>query len=912
MSTTSLLLSPAPPRRHRTTQRSTNRRNRRLLLEGLEQRYLMAFDVAAEYATGSSPGDILLTQIDAGSQLDMVVLQSGGVSVRLGNADGTFGDALVTSVGTFSNSVVAGDFTGDGVTDLVTSSSPNVLLLIGNGNGTFQSPQAFGLPNQYSQSYTGYLPYAQAAGSIAVGDLNDDGNLDLAVGGITTFPSDIGCGYYSCGYIFSYEGFVNVLLGNGNGSFDYVDADPSEAYLDAFRTGVYQTPTTLAIEDLNNDGDLDVFVALYYGGVASLLGDGMGGLGTAIGSASGYSNPSAVLGDFDDDGFPDVASFSGTFLNTLTGQGDGQFIGSSSTNMDMHIHSVATGDINGDGVLDLVAVGQAFICENGTYYPGYGYYGCSATYYDKRIAVVLGNGEGGFSLPTTSLLATGSEYALFRDLALADLNDDGRLDLATNDLYAVVAIVALNDGNWSAPGEISISPVSVIEGHAGTTSALLTVTLIGEHDENVSVDYSTSEYYGYGAAPDEDYDAVSGTLVFAPGVFSKTITIPIHGDRRGEGDESFMVNLAHPQGALLRNHSAQVTILDDEPQVSINHSLYDDPLTVVEGDVGTTPAEFTVTLSAAYDQEVTVGYYTSTGHINDIIAASGTLTFAPGETVKTITVQIVNDLIHEYQEAFNVYLTNQSFNTYLGNSAGYCYIEDNDPLPTVSINDVSVTEGNSGTKTMTFTVTLSDLAQYEVGIDYATSDGTATTADKDYVARSGAVYIAAGNLTTTISITIRGDKTKEQDELFFVNLHSAGGAEIGDGRGVGTILNDDNQGKGKPAKVRISDAALIEGHTGPQVITFNVTLSESSETPVEVKYFTRNGTARVSNNDYQAASGTLTFAPSETTKTISIEIRGDKKKETDEYFYVLLSGAKGASLADNLGKGTIRNDDPVR
>jgi hypothetical protein len=93
---------------------------------------------------------------------------------------------------------------------------------------------------------------------------------------------------------------------------------------------------------------------------------------------------------------------------------------------------------------------------------------------------------------------------------------------------------------------------------------------------------------------------------------------------------------------------------------------------------------------------------------------------------------------------------------------------------------------------------------------------------------------------------------------------------------------------------------------------FTVTLSSASEAAVEVKYTTRNGTARVSNNDYQAASGTLTFAPGETTKTIFIEINGDKKKETDEFFYILLSSAKGASFADSLGKGIIRNDDSIR
>ena len=131
-----------------------------------------------------------------------------------------------------------------------------------------------------------------------------------------------------------------------------------------------------------------------------------------------------------------------------------------------------------------------------------------------------------------------------------------------------------------------------------------------------------------------------------------------------------------------------------------------DALTVIEGDTGTKPAVFTVTLSQAYDQEVTVHYHTSTGHTSDIISQEGTLRFAPGETSKTITVQVVGDQLHEELEAFNVYLDSPSANASIGAAAGYCYIEDNDPAPTLSISDVTKNEGNNGTTKYTFTVTL--------------------------------------------------------------------------------------------------------------------------------------------------------------------------------------------------------------
>src|SRR5262249_10528022 len=156
------------------------------------------------------------------------------------------------------------------------------------------------------------------------------------------------------------------------------------------------------------------------------------------------------------------------------------------------------------------------------------------------------------------------------------------------------------------------------------------------------------------------------------------------GDRLTEADETFSVLPTHVVNANVGS-AGTVTILDNEPHISINHPYGVDPLTVVEGDVGTTPAVFTVSLAHPYDQEVTVAYYTLTGHTDDIISTAGTLHFAPGETSRTITVEVVGDLIDEDLEAFNVYLTNPSPNSTIVNGAGYCFIQDNDPTPRVTI-----------------------------------------------------------------------------------------------------------------------------------------------------------------------------------------------------------------------------------
>ena len=201
---------------------------------------------------------------------------------------------------------------------------------------------------------------------------------------------------------------------------------------------------------------------------------------------------------------------------------------------------------------------------------------------------------------------------------------------------------------------------------------------------------------------------------------------------------------------------------------------------------------FTVTLSAASDVPVTVSYTTAPGSAtagSDFTPVSGTLTFAPGETTKTVLVQTVDDTIAEPTETFTLNLSNPTGGAIIINGQGVATILDNDR--SLSINDVTKDEGKTGTTTFTFTVTLSAAYDVPVTVNFATANGTATTSDNDYVAKSGTLTFAAGQTTKTIAITVKGDKKKEADEAFFVNLSGATNAVILDGQGLGTILNDD-------------------------------------------------------------------------------------------------------------------------
>lgn len=871
---------------------------RRLFLESLEDRNLLAFNVLGQTATASDTRAFVLAPIDAGSQLDLVTIENGRVAIRLGNPDGSFGSPLASLGEIVASNVLAADFTNDGVADLVTGYD-QVSLRIGNGNGTFQSPQSFSLPAQPEVDITGFPRlYGQGASSLATGDLNADGKLDLVVGGITRFRSGIACGYYGgCSYQYSHSAYVNVLIGNGTGSFQYADDDPSTPELNAHSLGT-GGPGAIAVADLNHDQRADVLASRN-----TLLGDGGGDLQSPIYSRIGEDSLASIsLGDVDGDGNLDTISRSGNSLVVKKGQGDGSFVEGAIADTGIQLHSAVIGDVNADGKLDLIAVGQA-PCSD---------YGC----YDltKQASVLLGNGQGAFSLPIVSSLQTGpASNSYLPDAALADLTGDGRAELVTIDdrYFDGAAIVAANDGQWVTPIELSISDATVVEGNDGTASAVFTVTRSTDAGGPASVDYATADYYAsylFGPEGGVDYSPQSGTLAFGPGVLSQTITVPVLGDRLAEGNETFYVNLSNLTGAQFRRSQGQGLILDDEPSISIDHPYGREALTVVEGDTGSTPAVFTVSLSRPYDQDVTVHYYTLSGHTNDIVSADATLRFAPGETSQQITVQVLGDLQHEGLEAFDVYLDNPSPNALIDQQEGYCYIEDNDPLPTVSIGDVSKSEGNSGTTKFNFTLTLS--APTTGGyVQFAMADGTATTANHDYTARSGYVYFGDGQTTQTISIDVTGDRTTEADETFFVNLISAGGATIADGQGVGAILNDDRGTTPPQPSISIGDAQITEGNSGTKLLSFTVSLSAVSSQTVQVNYATANGSAKTSDNDYVSSSGTIIFSPGQITKTITVTIKGDGTKETDEKFYVNLSGASNAVIGDGQGVGTILNDD---
>ena len=215
------------------------------------------------------------------------------------------------------------------------------------------------------------------------------------------------------------------------------------------------------------------------------------------------------------------------------------------------------------------------------------------------------------------------------------------------------------------------------------------------------------------------------------------------------------------------------------------------------------------------------------------------------------------------------------------------------PPPSFAINDISVTEGGN----LVFTVTRTGSTSSSFSVDFGTANGTASGAD--YTANSGTLTFAAADTSKTITVATIDDATVESAETVLVNLSApTGGATIADAQGIGTINDND---VASPPSFSIGDASAVEGNQ----LIFTVTKTGAALSNYSVNFATANGTA-MAGYDYTANSGTLTFAPADTSKTVYVNTAANNPIENIEKMYVNLSGATGgATIGDAQGVGSI-------
>ncbi len=460
------------------------------------------------------------------------------------------------------------------------------------------------------------------------------------------------------------------------------------------------------------------------------------------------------------------------------------------------------------------------------------------------------------------------------------------------------------------PGTLQFNSTTASVGEgAGTTN--LTVTRTGGSDGAVAVDYAVTG--GTATGSGTDYTLASGTLNFATGETSKQISVSIVDDGSYESDETVEVTLSNATGgaSLGADKVATLTITDDD---AVPGTLQFNPTTASASE-GAGMTDLTVTRTGGSDGAVTVDYAvtggTATGAGTDYTLASGTLYFADSETSKTITVSIADDSTTESNETVEVTLSNATGGAILGaDKVGTLTITDNDAVAGTFQFDPKTASVGEGAGTTNLTVTRTGGSDSAVAVDYAVTGGTATGSGTDYTLASGTLNFATGETSKQISVSIVDDGSYESDETVEVTLSNAtGGASLGADK-VATLTITDNDAVAGMFQFNQTTASVGEG-AGTANLT--VTRTGGSDGAVTVDYAVTGGTATGSGTDYTLASGTLSFADSETSKTITVSIADDGTTESNETVEVTLSNATGgASLgADKVATLTITDDDPV-
>ena len=356
----------------------------------------------------------------------------------------------------------------------------------------------------------------------------------------------------------------------------------------------------------------------------------------------------------------------------------------------------------------------------------------------------------------------------------------------------------------------------------------------------MTVSYATAD--GTRHRPAATTPRRSGTPHLHPRpVTTQTITVPVNGDTLDEADETFSVNLTLPVNATIADGQGQGTITNDDARPALS---IDD----VDGRPRATAAPIERRRSpsacrAASGQTVTVNYATADGTADGagrLHAAAGDADLpARDDEPEHVTVPVNGDTLDEANETFFVNLRSP-INATIADGQGVGTITDDDPLPTLSIDDVTVTEGNSGTVNATFTRhACRPPSGQTVTVDYATADGTATAPAATTRPRRGTLTFAPGQTTQTVTVPVNGDTLDEANETFSVNLTNAGQRDDRRRQGVGTITNDDPLPSALDQRRRRSPRATAARRTPPSPSR----LSTPSGQTVTVDYATADGTA---------------------------------------------------------------------
>ncbi len=423
-----------------------------------------------------------------------------------------------------------------------------------------------------------------------------------------------------------------------------------------------------------------------------------------------------------------------------------------------------------------------------------------------------------------------------------------------------------------------------------------------------------------------DYLATHGTLNFADGEISKTITVPLVNDDWYEGGEAFVLKLSDPTngGTLGSQSEIKVRIESEDAKLPGTFVFASAAYSVVEG----TPfVNVTVNRLNGGNVEASVRLY-ETGAGNGSTTASAwsptdysgvpsMLTFAPGELSKTISIPIVDDTSTEIDEVFSLRLHSPTNDATVGDPATTLVtIQDNESTfyfkgATASAYSFESVEGAGK---MPITVVRQGSLATPASVTISTSDGSAT-GGVDYTPTTVTLNFAAGEASKTFDVPVTNDTLMEPKESFYVSMSNVVGAQQGSWSWSANIVDDDVAAT--PGKFEFSAATYSVAENGG---TLNVTITRvgGSAGTVTVQYRTLDGATGMptdqkayAGSDYSSKNGTVTFAPGEISKVVSIPITNDTRVEKNEYFTVELRNPAGGATLGTVAKAvvTIVEDD---
>ena len=410
------------------------------------------------------------------------------------------------------------------------------------------------------------------------------------------------------------------------------------------------------------------------------------------------------------------------------------------------------------------------------------------------------------------------------------------------------------------------------------------VTLSSASGRQTMVDYATSDGT---ATAGSDFDAAAGTLTFAPGEIRLMVDVPTTDDDIEEDDETLTLTLTNPVALTLGDATAAGTIEDDDAAGPTAAFVAD---TVPNSHDGTA---FSVELVFGEDIPgmsyvwvrdtlvgVTGGTLADQRRVSPPSNLRWELDIEPQAWDTDTTLTIAAELTLQDRRTL---------------SAG-----DAVTVPgqrAVSVTDATAAEGAAAS----FTVTLDRAVIGQAAVEYATSDGTATTGS-DYDARAGTLEFQSGEIEKTLEVPTTNDAADEDDETFTLTLsRPTANVRLSGTAATATIRDDD-----EAPSVGVADARAAEGAAVP----FAVTLSTASGREATVDYATSDGTA-TAGSDFDAAAGTLTFAPGETRLTVDVPTTDDDIDEDDETLTLTLANPVALTLGDATAAGTIEDDDGV-